>query len=185
MNELSESRLKTRYQEEVIAALMQDFKYKSVMQVPGIDKITLNVGAGEATQNPKILESATEELIKITGQRPRITRARKSIANFKLREGNAIGVMVTLRRMRMWHFLDRLISVALPQVRDFRGLSRRAFDGRGNYTLGIREQIIYPEINYDDIDQIRGMNVTIQTSAATDEEGLRLLELVGLPLRSN
>ncbi|MBI3992090.1 MAG: 50S ribosomal protein L5 [Candidatus Lambdaproteobacteria bacterium] len=162
---------------------MQEFKYKSLMQVPGVVKVTVNIGAGEATQNPKVLESATAELARITGQQPRITRAKKSIAAFKLREGNAIGVMVTLRRARMWHFLDRLISVALPQVRDFRGLPRRSFDGRGNYTLGVREQIIFPEISYDDIDQIRGMNITIHTTAKTDEEGLRLLELVGLPFR--
>ena len=183
VNANNQSRLQARYRHDVVGALMQEFKYKSLMQVPGVIKVTVNIGAGEATQNPKVLESATAELTRITGQKPRITRAKKSIAAFKLREGNAIGVMVTLRRDRMWHFLDRLISVALPQVRDFRGLPRRSFDGRGNYTLGIREQIIFPEINYDDIDQIRGMNITIHTTAKTDEEGLRLLELVGLPFR--
>jgi large subunit ribosomal protein L5 len=179
------SRLQQHYKQAVISSLMQEYAYKSIMQVPGLVKITLNVGAGEATTNPKVLDSAIEELTRITGQRPRITRARKSIAAFKLREGNAIGVMVTLRRQRMWNFLDRLISVALPQVRDFRGLPRRGFDGHGNYTLGIREQIIFPEISYDDIEQIRGMNITIHTTAETDAEGLRLLELVGMPFRAN
>jgi large subunit ribosomal protein L5 len=143
------------------------------------------MGVGQATQNPKVLESAQVELTKITGQKPIVRHAKKSIANFKLREGMPVGVMATLRRQRMWEFLDRFISVALPQVRDFRGLPRRSFDGHGNYTLGVREQIIFPEISFDDVDQIRGMNVTLHTTARTDEEAFRLLELIGLPFRKN
>jgi large subunit ribosomal protein L5 len=179
------SRLQEKYKSEVVPALMAEFKYKSSMQVPGLVKITVNMGVGQATQNAKILESAQAELTKITGQKPLVRHARKSIANFKLREGMAVGVMTTLRRKMMWEFLDRFISIALPQVRDFRGLPRRSFDGHGNYTMGVREQIIFPEISFDDIDQIRGMNVTLHTSAATDEEAFRLLELIGLPFRKN
>ena len=179
------NRLQERYKQEIAPALMTHFKYKSVMQVPGLMKVSVNMGVGEATQNPRIVESAVAEMTKITGQKPMITRAKKSIAAFKLREGMQVGVMCTLRRENMWAFLDRLISIALPQVRDFRGLPRRSFDGHGNYTMGVREQIIFPEITFDDIDKIRGMNVTIQTSARTDEEGLRLLELIGLPFRRN
>ena len=172
-----------KYQKEIIPALMQDFAYASVIQVPRLTKITVNMGVGEAIENPKALEAALNDLTRIAGQKPQITKAKKSIAAFKLREGMEIGAMVTLRRSRMWHFLDRLISVALPRVRDFRGLSRRSFDGHGNYSLGVREQIVFPEISYDDIDKIRGLNITMCTSARTDEEGLRLLELLGVPFR--
>jgi large subunit ribosomal protein L5 len=179
------ARLQAKYKQEVVPALMQEFKYKSSMQVPGLVKITVNMGVGQATQNPKLLEAAQAELTRITGQKPLVRHAKKSIANFKLREGMAVGVMVTLRRLMMWEFLDRFISIALPQVRDFRGLPRRSFDGHGNYTLGVREQIIFPEISFDDIDQIRGMNVTLHTSADTDEEAFRLLELIGMPFRKN
>jgi len=179
------SRLQEKYTRDVVPALLTEFKYKSSMQVPGLVKITVNMGVGQASQNPKVLEAAQIELTKITGQKPMVRHARKSIANFKLREGMPVGVMATLRRQRMWEFLDRFISIALPQVRDFRGLPRRSFDGHGNYTLGVREQIIFPEINFDDIDQIRGMNVTLHTTARTDEEAFRLLELIGLPFRKN
>jgi large subunit ribosomal protein L5 len=179
------SRLQEKYKTEVAPALLREFQYKSPMQVPGLIKITVNMGVGQATQNPKVLESAQVELAKITGQKPVVRLAKKSIAAFKLREGMPVGVMTTLRRRMMWEFLDRFISVALPQVRDFRGLPRRSFDGHGNYTLGVREQIIFPEISFDDIDQIRGMNVTLHTSAGTDEEAFRLLELIGLPVRRN
>lgn len=177
------SRLQDKYKSEVVPALMQEFKYKNSMQIPGMLKVTLNIGVGEATQNAKIMDSAVAELTRISGQKPKITHAKKSIAAFKLREGMAVGVMTTLRRQRMWDFLDRFISIALPQVRDFRGLSRRSFDGHGNYTMGVREQIIFPEISFDNIDQIRGMNITLHTSAPTDEEAIRLLELIGLPFR--
>ena len=176
-------RVQEKYQKEIIPALMQDFAYASVIQVPRLTKITVNMGVGEAIENPKALEAALNDLTRIAGQKPQITKAKKSIAAFKLREGMEIGAMVTLRRSRMWHFLDRLISVALPRVRDFRGLSRRSFDGHGNYSLGVREQIVFPEISYDDIDKIRGLNITMCTSARTDEEGLRLLELLGVPFR--
>jgi large subunit ribosomal protein L5 len=179
------SRLQARYKQEVIPALMQEFKYKSPMQVPGMVKITVNIGAGEAVANPKGLETAIAELTRITGQKPLVTRAKKSIAAFKIREGMQIGLMTTLRRKMMWNFLDRLISVALPQVRDFRGLPRRSFDGHGNYTMGIREQIIFPEINFEQIDKIRGMNISLHTTAKTDEEALRMLELIGIPFRKN
>ena len=165
--------------------MLKEFSYKSPMQVPGMVKISLNIGVGEAIGNAKILESAQAEMTRISGQKSVITYARKSIAAFKLREGMAIGVMTTLRRQKMWDFMDRFISVALPQVRDFRGLSRRSFDGHGNYTVGVREQIIFPEISFEDIDQIRGMNVTFHTTARTDEEGLRMLELIGMPFRKN
>jgi large subunit ribosomal protein L5 len=179
------SRLQEKYKSDVLPALMQEFRYKNVMQVPGLIKITVNMGVGQATQNPKILEAAQEELTRITGQKPIVRHAKKSIAAFKLREGMPVGVMATLRRTRMWDFLDRFISISLPQVRDFRGLPRRSFDGHGNYTLGVREQIIFPEISFDDIDQIRGMNVTLHTSATTDEEAFRLLQLIGIPFRKN
>ena len=165
--------------------MLKEFGYKSPMQVPGMVKISLNIGVGEAIGNAKILESAQAEMTRISGQKSVITYARKSIAAFKLRAGMAIGVMTTLRRQKMWDFMDRFISVALPQVRDFRGLSRRSFDGHGNYTVGVREQIIFPEISFEDIDQIRGMNVTFHTTARTDEEGLRMLELIGMPFRKN
>jgi large subunit ribosomal protein L5 len=177
------ARLKTRYRDEVIPALMKDFGWNNPNQVPRIDKIVLNMGLGEALANNKILESAVEELSAIAGQKPVITRARKSIANFKLRQGQAIGAMVTLRNERMWEFLDRLVNVALPRVRDFKGVSGKAFDGRGNYTLGIREQIIFPEINYDQIEKVKGLNITIVTTAQNDEHGLALLRHIGMPFR--
>lgn len=176
--------LRDRYEKEAVPALMKDFGYKSSMQVPRLEKIVLNMGLGEALLNAKLLDSAVEELSQITGQRPVLTRARKSVANFKLREGQAIGAMVTLRSTRMYEFLERLISFALPRVRDFRGVSNRAFDGRGNYTLGIREQIIFPEIDYDKVDKVKGMNITIVTTAETDEEGRALLKYLGMPFRS-
>jgi len=172
-----------KYRTEVVPALMKEFNYKNVMQVPGIKKIVVNVGLGEALQNSKYLDSAVEDISKITGQRPVITRARKSIATFKLREGNPIGVKVTLRGTRMWDFFDRLVSVALPRQRDFRGISPNSFDGRGNYTVGLREQLVWPEIDYDKIDKIRGMEISIVTSAGTDEEGRRLLALMGMPFK--
>ena len=163
--------------------MMQEFRYKSPMQVPRLKKVVVNIGLGEAIQNIKLLESASAELTAVTGQKPVVTRAKKSIAAFKLREGMPIGCMVTLRRDRMYYFLDKLMNVVLPRVRDFRGVSEKAFDGRGNYTLGIREQIIFPEIDYDQMDKVRGMNITIVTSAPTDEEGKFLLKLLGLPFR--
>jgi large subunit ribosomal protein L5 len=171
------------YNEEVVPALMKQFNYTNIMQVPKLDKIVINMGLGEAIQNIKILDSATEEIAAITGQRPVITKAKRSIAQFKLRVGMPIGCMVTLRKERMLAFLNRLINVALPRVRDFRGLSPHAFDGRGNYSLGIREQIIFPEINYDKIDKIKGMNIVIATTAKTDDEGRELLRLMGMPFR--
>ncbi|MCG2768562.1 MAG: 50S ribosomal protein L5 [Anaerolineae bacterium] len=174
-------RLKQKYKEEDVLVLREEFDYSNVMQVPRVTKVVLNIGMGEALENVKSLDAAVRDVSTITGQRPVITRARKSIAVFKLREGNPIGVKVTLRGRRMYDFLDRLINVALPRQRDFRGVSRDAFDGRGNYTLGLREQLIWPEIKYDSIDKVRGMEVTIVTTAKTDEEGLRLLELLGMP----
>jgi large subunit ribosomal protein L5 len=171
------------YQKEVVPALKKHFNYKNIMQVPKLEKIVINMGLGEAIQNIKILDSAMEEIAAITGQRPIITKAKRSIAQFKLRVGMPIGCMVTLRKERMYEFLNRLINVALPRVRDFRGFSPHAFDGRGNYSLGIREQIIFPEINYDKIDKIKGMNIVIVTTAKTDEEGRELLKLMGMPFR--
>lgn len=179
------SRLQEKYKNEIVSTLLKEFAYKSVMQVPHLDKITVNVGVGEAVANPKALEAVVMEITKVTAQKPVITKAKKSIAAFKLRTGMEIGVMTTLRGAHMWNFLDRLISVALPRVRDFRGLPRRGFDGHGNYSLGVREQIIFPEISFDDIDKIRGMNITMTTSAKNDEEALRMLELVGVPFRRN
>lgn len=178
------ARLKEEYKKEIIPKLMKDFGYKSVMQVPKIEKIVVNMGLGEALQNIKILDNASKEIATITGQKPVITRARKSIASFKLREGNPIGCMVTLRREKMYEFLDRLVNATLPRVRDFRGVSPNAFDGRGNYSIGIKEEIIFPEINYDKIDKIKGLNVTIVTSAETDEEGKALLTYLGMPFRT-
>ena len=178
-------RLKERYDGEIRAQLQQELGLSSVMQVPRIEKVTLNMGVGEAKTNAKALESAAEQLTLIAGQRAQIRRARKSIAGFKLREGMAIGAKVTLRGARMYEFLDRLVSIALPRIRDFRGLSPRSFDGRGNYSLGIREQIIFPEINYDDVDAVRGLDVTITTSAETDEAALPLLRELGFPLRGD
>lgn len=176
-------RLLARYKSEVVPALMKEFGFKNPMQVPRLSKIVVNMGLGEAVQNAKLLDSAVDELGRITGQKPVITRAKKSIASFKLREGAAIGAMVTLRRERMWELTDRLISVGLPRVRDFRGVSPKAFDGRGNYTLGVREQIIFPEINYDRVDKIKGMNLTFVTTADTDEHSRALLRGLGMPFR--
>lgn len=174
-------RLRERYEQEILPALTSKFGYSSQMQVPRLEKITLNMGIGEAKQDDKLLESATEQLATIAGQHPNVRRARKSIASFKIREGMPVGVSVTLRRARMWEFLDRLCSIAIPRIRDFRGLNPRSFDGRGNYSLGIREQLIFPEIDYDSIDQVRGLDVTITTSAATDEEAFELLLALGMP----
>jgi large subunit ribosomal protein L5 len=178
------ARLKQKYQDEVIPAMMQEFSYKNTMQVPRLEKITVNVGLGEATQNIKVLDTTVAEITAITGQKPVVTRAKKAIANFKLREGVPIGCMVTLRRDRMYEFLDRLIHVALPRVRDFKGISDRSFDGRGNYSLGLREQIIFPEIQVDKVEKTRGMTVSIITTAKTDQEGRRLLKLLGMPFAS-
>jgi large subunit ribosomal protein L5 len=175
------ARLKDYYKKEIVSRLTKDFGYKNAMQVPRITKIVVNMGLGEALSNIKILDSAADEIGLITGQRPIITRARKSVANFKLREGNPIGCAVTLRREKMYEFLDRLVNVALPRVRDFRGISPKGFDGRGNYTFGIKEQIIFPEISYDKIDQIKGMNITVVTTAKTDEEARSLLRYLGMP----
>lgn len=178
------ARLKDVYQNEIIAKLRKDFGYKNIMEVPRIEKVVVNMGLGEAIQNVKILDSATAELNAITGQKSVITKAKKSIATFKLRQGMPIGCMVTLRRERMFEFLDRLMNVALPRVRDFKGVSGKAFDGKGNYTLGVKEQLIFPEISYDAIDKIKGMNITIVTSAKTDEEGKALLKYLGMPFRN-
>lgn len=178
------SQLKNIYKKEVVPKLMETFKYKNIMQVPGLEKIVLNMGLGEAIQNIKILDSAAEELKAIAGQRPVITRAKKSIAAFKLREGMPIGCMVTLRRLRMYDFYYKLVNIALARVRDFRGVSSKAFDGRGNYSLGIKELIIFPEIDYDKIDKIKGLNISIVTTARTDEEGRQLLGLLGMPFRN-
>ncbi len=176
-------RLQALYREQIRPTLMREFGYRNIMEVPRLQKIVINIGMGEALDNPKSLDFAVQDLATITGQRPVITKARKSVASFKLRAGRAIGVKVTLRGERMWAFLDRLCNVALPRQRDFRGVSPSAFDGRGNYTLGLREQLIFPEINYDKIDKIRGMEITIVTTAKTDEEARRLLELLGMPFR--
>ena len=179
-----EPRLIKKYKDEVLPQLMKDFSFTNIMQAPKLVRIVINMGLGEAVQNAKIVESATEELAAITGRKPIVTRAKKSIASFKLREGMPIGVMVTLRGEQMYDFLDRLISVALPRTRDFKGISPKAFDGRGNYTLGVREQIIFPEINYDKIDRIKGMNITFVTTAETDEQGRALLKSLGMPFRN-
>ena len=177
------ARLKERYADEIRPALLERFGYSSVMQVPRLEKITLNMGVGEAKQDTKMLEAAVEQMTAIAGQKPAVRRARKSIATFKLREGMPVGVMATLRGERMWEMLDRLQSIAIPRIRDFRGLNPRSFDGRGNYSMGVREQIIFPEIDYDAIDQVRGLNVTITTTAQTDEEARELLRLLGMPFR--
>jgi large subunit ribosomal protein L5 len=178
------SQLKEFYYKEAVPKLIETFKYKNIMEVPKLQKVVLNMGLGEAIQNIKLLDSATAELKMIAGQNPVITRAKKSIAAFKLREGMPIGCMVTLRRERMYDFFNKLVGIALPRVRDFRGLSDKAFDGRGNYSLGIKEQIIFPEIDFDKIDKIKGLNITVVTSAKTDEEGRELLRLLGMPLRN-
>ncbi len=178
------ARLKDAYKAEIVPALMKAFKYKNPMQVPRLGKITVNMGLGEAIQNIKVLDTAVDTLTAITGQKAVVTKAKTSIANFKLRAGMPIGAMVTLRRERMYEFFDRLVNLSLPRVRDFKGVSPKAFDGRGNYTLGIREQIIFPEVDYDKLDKIRGMNITITTTAKTDEEARALLRHLGMPFRS-
>ncbi len=179
-----ENRMYTRYQEEVVPTLQQEFGYTNLMQVPIISKITLNVGVGEAIDEPKSLDGAVEDLKVITGQQPVVTRAKKSIATYKLREGRAIGTMVTLRKHKMWSLYDRLVNIALPRIRDFRGVSSK-LDGRGNFTVGLREQLVFPEIDFDKIDKVRGMEITIVTTAKTDEEGRRLLSLLGMPFQGN
>ena len=177
-------RLLKKYRDEVASGLNEEFKYKNVMQIPNLEKITINMGLGEAVANPNLIKTAVEELTVIAGQRAVITRAKKSIATFKLREGMPIGCMVTLRGQRMWEFMDRLVTVALPRTRDFKGISGKAFDGRGNYTLGLKEQTIFQEIEYDKIDKIKGMNVCFVTSAKTDEEGKALLKRLGMPFKN-
>jgi large subunit ribosomal protein L5 len=176
-------RLKKKYKDEVVPALMKEFEYRNVMQVPRMEKVVLNMGLGEAIANPKVIEDAADQLMQICGQRPVVTRAKKSIAAFKLRAKTRIGAKVTLRGSIMWEFVDRLITLAIPRIRDFRGVSPKSFDGRGNFTMGIKEQIIFPEINYDKIDKIRGLNVTIITTAKTDEEAKMLLQFIGMPFR--
>jgi len=178
------AKFKDVYQEKVVPALMKRFNYKNRMEVPKLEKIVINMGLGEAIQNIKILDSAVQELSQITGQKPVITKAKKSIAQFKLRTGMPIGCMVTLRKERMYEFFNRLVNVTLPRVRDFKGLSGKSFDGRGNYALGIREQLIFPEIHYDKIDKVKGMNIVIVTTAKTDEEGKELLKLLGMPFKN-
>jgi len=177
------SRLKEKYQKEVVPTLQKEFDYNNPMQVPTVHKVVVNIGMGEAIQNAKAMDAAVSDLASITGQRPVITRAKRSVAAFKLREGMQIGCMVTLRGDRMYYFLDKLINVALPRLRDFQGISPEAFDGRGNYTLGLREQLVFPEIDYDKVDKVRGMEVSIVTTARTDEEGRRLLKLMGMPFK--
>jgi len=177
--------LKTFYYDKVVPKLMEQFQYQNIHQVPKLVKVTINRGLGEASQNAKALESSIEELSLITGQRPVVTRAKRAIAGFKIRQGMPVGVMVTLRSNRMYAFLNRLVNLALPRIRDFRGITSRSFDGRGNFTLGLREQLIFPEIDYDSIDQIRGMDITIVTTANTDEEGRALLKELGMPFREN
>jgi large subunit ribosomal protein L5 len=178
------SRLRQRYEKDVIPALKKEFGYSNVMAIPRLSKVVVNMGLGEATQNAKIADTGADELARITGQKPVITRAKKSIAQFKVRKGMPIGTMVTLRGERMWEFLDRLIAVALPRVRDFRGVSPRGFDGRGNYTLGLKDQLLFPEIDYMKVDKARGMNISVVTTAKTDEESRKLLQLLGMPFRS-
>ena len=179
------ARLKETYRQEVVPALMKEFGYRNVMEVPRLEKIVVNIGLGEALQNPKALDSAASDVAAIAGQKPIITRAKRSIANFKVRQGNRIGLMVTVRGDRMWEFMDRVVNAALPRIRDFRGVPSKGFDGRGNYSLGIREQLIFPEIEYDKIDRIRGLQLTLVTTARNDEEGRRLLELLGVPFSRN
>ncbi len=179
----SRSRLRERYEKEVVPVLMAEFGYRNVMEVPRLHKVVVNVGLGEAIQNPKALDNASRDLAAITGQKPAVRRARKSIAAFRLRAGMPIGLMVTLRGERMYEFLDRLMNAALPRLRDFRGVSAKSFDGRGNYTLGLREQLVFPEIEYDKVDKIRGLEVSIVTTARTDQEARRLLELLGMPFQ--
>lgn len=177
------NRLKEKYQNEIVPALVEKFNYSSVMAVPKVEKIVINMGVGDAVSNAKALDKAVEELTQITGQKPLITKAKKSIAGFKLREGMPIGAKVTLRGERMYEFLDKLVSVSLPRVRDFRGISKKAFDGRGNYTLGVKEQLIFPEIDYDKVDRVRGMDIVVVTTANTDEEARELLTQIGMPFQ--
>jgi large subunit ribosomal protein L5 len=184
-NENNTMALKEQYKTEIVPKLMKEFNYSNIMQVPRLEKITINRGLGEAAQNAKALESSLAEIARIAGQKPVVTRAKKAIAGFKIRQGMPIGIMVTLRGERMYAFLERLIHLALPRIRDFRGISPNSFDGRGNYTLGLREQLIFPEVSYDSIDQIRGMDVTIVTTAQSDEEGRALLREMGMPFRDN
>jgi large subunit ribosomal protein L5 len=179
------SRLRERYEKEVVPGLRKEFGYGNVMAIPKITKVVVNMGLGEATQNAKIVDTGADEIGRITGQKPVVTRAKKSIAQFKVRKGMPIGTMVTLRGERMWEFLDRLISVALPRVRDFRGVSPRGFDGRGNYTLGLKDQLLFPEIDYMKVDKARGMNISVVTTARTDEESRKLLQLLGVPFRTS
>ncbi|OFW39820.1 MAG: 50S ribosomal protein L5 [Acidobacteria bacterium RIFCSPLOWO2_12_FULL_67_14b] len=179
------SRMKEKYQKEVVPALQKEFGYTNVMAVPKIQKVVVNMGLGEATANAKIIDTGTDELARITGQKPVTRRSKKSIAAFKVRKGKPIGTMVTLRGERMWEFLDRLVSIALPRVRDFKGVSPKGFDGRGNYTLGLRDQLLFPEIDYMKVDKARGMNVSVVTSARTDEEARKLLQFIGMPFRQN
>lgn len=178
------ARLTERYNKEIVPQLIKDFDYKNIMQVPKLEKIVVNMGLGEAIQNVKIIDSAVEEMALITGQKPVVTKAKKSIATFKLRQGMPIGCMVTLRKDKMYEFLDRLVNVSLARVRDFKGVSPKGFDGKGNYSLGIKEQLIFPEINYDKVDKIKGMNITIVTTAKSDDEGRALLRLLGMPFRN-
>jgi len=180
---MAEARLRNHYKKAVVPALTKEFGYKNVMAVPRLEKVAINIGLGEATQNPKLMDGAVTELGTIAGQKPVITKAKKSIAAFKLREGMSIGAMVTLRGDRMYEFLDRLMNVALPRVRDFRGVSSKSFDGRGNYTLGVKDQLIFPEIDYNKVEKIKGMNISITTTAKTDAEGLALLKQLGMPFR--
>ena len=179
------SRLRDKYQKEVIPALKKEFGYTNIMAVPKIQKVVVNMGLGEATSNAKIIDTGADELARITGQKPVTRRSKKSIAQFKVRKGQPVGTMVTLRGERMWDFLDRLVSIALPRVRDFKGVSPRGFDGRGNYTLGLRDQLLFPEIDYMKVDKARGMNVSVVTSAKTDEEARKLLQFIGMPFRQN
>jgi large subunit ribosomal protein L5 len=184
MADTVEPRLRTRYKKEVVGALMKRFGYTNVMQVPRLQKVVVNMGLGEATSNPKLVDAAVAELTQVTGQKPVVTRAKKSIATFKLRENMPIGAMVTLRRERMWEFVDRLVNLSLPRVRDFRGVNPRGFDGAGNYTLGLREQIVFPEIDFDKVEKVKGMNITFVTTAENDEEAKELLAQLGMPFRS-
>ena len=179
------NRLKEKYQKEVVPSLTKEFGYKNVMAIPKIEKIVVNMGLGEATGNAKIVDTGADEIARVTGQKPVVTRAKKSIAQFKVRQGMPIGTMVTLRGPRMWDFLDRLMAVALPRVRDFRGVSPKGFDGRGNYTLGLKDQLLFPEIDYMKVDKARGMNVSVVTTAKTDQEARKLLQFIGMPFRQN
>jgi large subunit ribosomal protein L5 len=179
------NRMKERYQKDIVPVLMKEFSLDNVMQAPRVSKVTVNIGMGEARENPKALDAAVSDITQITGQKPIVTKAKKSIANFKLREGMLNGIKVTLRGEKMWSFLDRLMNIVLPRVRDFRGISPNSFDGRGNYSLGLREQLIFPEIEYDKIDKVRGLEITVVTTAPNDEQARRLLQLLGMPFRKD